>query len=500
MITLSRRQAHALRAVFRRAALGISHRGALPPLVLEAQGTQLDVKYQYEAMGIVFALPGRFEPEETILLPLDALGDFEGKADSPVVLEAAAPDRTAVRWEDRHVPQAREYHVPAENASSAFPAPPDAWASAPAELLDALADASETCSDSDTRYALTCLQFRGGAGAIVATDGRQLLVQSGFALPWEGDVLVKRTPLFASPSLPRDKPASIGKTETHVVLRAGPWSLFLEIQKDVRYPDISHVIPGDGSVTSRLNLDAEDAAFLIEALEALPGTGERFHPVTVELNGRIGLRAQGGDPPRITELALSRSRYTGNPIRLNSDRRFVARALRLGFRDVEFTDVESPVAARDHRPLYLWQPLNHESAIEPTDDVIRIESCPANTAASAAVAEPTRGCTEMRTRSHPVTSSALTPTASAAAERSTPMPSEIKTDGASSGPQTTDNGGPTGLTALIREAEALHEVLADARSRTARLITALRRQKRRDRLVASTLTALKELKLQEVNG
>lgn len=70
---------------------------------------------------------------------------------------------------------------------------------------------------------------------------------------------------------------------------------------------------------------------------------------------------------------------------------------------------------------------------------------------------------------------------------------------ATDGQPAAESAGPTGLTALIREAEALHEVLSDAKTRIARLIAALRRQKKRDRLVASTLTALKELRLQEVN-
>jgi phosphoribosyl-dephospho-CoA transferase len=57
-----------------------------------------------------------------------------------------------------------------------------------------------------------------------------------------------------------------------------------------------------------------------------------------------------------------------------------------------------------------------------------------------------------------------------------------------------------GLAALIQEAEALHEALADARTRAGRLTTALRKHRRRERLVSTTLASLKALKLQDVTG
>jgi hypothetical protein len=59
---------------------------------------------------------------------------------------------------------------------------------------------------------------------------------------------------------------------------------------------------------------------------------------------------------------------------------------------------------------------------------------------------------------------------------------------------------PTSLAAPIQEAEALHAILADARSRTARLIAGLRRQRKQSRLVQETLKSLRQLKLVEAAG
>ena len=58
----------------------------------------------------------------------------------------------------------------------------------------------------------------------------------------------------------------------------------------------------------------------------------------------------------------------------------------------------------------------------------------------------------------------------------------------------------TSLAALIQEAESLHAAPADARSRTARLIAGLRRQRKQSRLVNETLKSLRQLKLVETAG
>jgi len=57
---------------------------------------------------------------------------------------------------------------------------------------------------------------------------------------------------------------------------------------------------------------------------------------------------------------------------------------------------------------------------------------------------------------------------------------------------------PGGLSALIEEAGALHRTLSDARVRAGRLVAALRRHRRRERLVDTTLASLRALELQDV--
>ena len=137
MITLSRRQARRLRGVFRRSVLGISHKGAIPPLILRAGGSQLRAQYRYAGLAVEHVEADGPYPAEAIALPLDALAEIEGRDGSPVVLEAVAPDRTIVRWEDRGIPQTREYAVPALETLAPFPEPPARWQDSPPGLLDA---------------------------------------------------------------------------------------------------------------------------------------------------------------------------------------------------------------------------------------------------------------------------------------------------------------------------------------------------------------------------
>ena len=78
MITLTRNQVRRLRVAFRRSALGINHRGTVPPLVLRAEGAQLPAQYRYRDLAVDHVEPGSYRPAMSIAIPLDALADFEG--------------------------------------------------------------------------------------------------------------------------------------------------------------------------------------------------------------------------------------------------------------------------------------------------------------------------------------------------------------------------------------------------------------------------------------
>ena len=492
MITLTRDQVRRLRQVLRRSALGIAHKGAIPPLVLRAEGAQLRAHYRYRDLAVECVEPGSYRPAMSVAIPLDALADFEGARDSPVVLEAAAPDRTVVRWEDRAIAQSREYEVTPVDRVGQFPELPATWTSNPAGLLAALADATETGIPDSARYALNCVQLQGGHGRIVATDGRQLLVRSGFRLPWTGDVLIKGSPIFACRTLPRDRPIEVGKTESHVFFRSGPWTIACEIQKEVRFPDVEQVIPPASEVLTRLRLDPEDARFLESSLARLPGGDELNSPVTVDLNGKIAVRANAADQPgQVTELVLGRSSYTGDPVCIATNRVLLDRALRLGFGEIGFTGVESPFVCRDLSTIFAVQPLSGGESPGPDVNVIRIES---NAVTATESRVPTRPETPRSPMSEPIRNHVPEPVRPVGTNARAPVRSaEVN---ASVGPEQPG----ISLAVLIQEAEALHATFADAKTRTARLISGLRRHRKQSRLVNETLKSLRQLRLVETAG
>ncbi len=186
MITLTRRQARGLRGVFRRSVLGIAHRGPIPPAGLHRRRRPTPRETSVRPPGRRARVASAWPSSGSVALPLEALADLEGRDEATVALESLAPDRTVARWTDRGIPQAREYPVAPVGPSADFPAPPPSWAEAPTGLLDALAEATATAAEDDSRYALSCLALRPGSGSIAATDGRQVLVQGGLRLPLVG--------------------------------------------------------------------------------------------------------------------------------------------------------------------------------------------------------------------------------------------------------------------------------------------------------------------------
>ena len=184
MITLLRRQAHALRAVLRRSVLGIAHRGPSPrsssPPATANYARDIGTPTWRSSTRARSPGPRRARPP----CRWTPLAEVEGRDDSILALDPVAPDRTVVRWSDRGIPKVHEYTVPTMETIGPFPDVPGTWSEVPADLIAALAEATATSADDDTRYALSCLLLKAGRDGheVVATDGRQVLIRGGFLL------------------------------------------------------------------------------------------------------------------------------------------------------------------------------------------------------------------------------------------------------------------------------------------------------------------------------
>jgi hypothetical protein len=463
MISIPRSWAREWRAVFRR--LGKSRSGLAQAVrltvrnnLLIAQSQTLDGAAEFE-----HHCPG---PNATLVVPLDALADCESKSDDLVTMQPISESEVELRWTQNGVPQVRTYSAP--EVKTVFPEPPTAWTENPNKLLQALDDAVATAAQDATRYALDHVQLRGSAGEVIGTDSKQLLIQGGFAFPWQDAVVVPRIGLSAVKALPRSDAVHVGRTDDWVWIRTGPWSLALPIGRDMRFPPVRDIIPPVKADATRLTLDPADGEMLQTVLPDLPGADESIQPVTVDLNGTVALRAKSASQAQATELVLARSRFTGPATRFVMDRMHLSRARKLGFTGIDIVSPSRPLVFRNGKSMYVTMPGEEKSAIPPSDDVLR-------------VGEPVR--TSVANAKAPIPESLKMP----AAARTVRMANANRKTVVAHPKRSSSTPSP------IEEAVAIQADLRAVLGRVRGLSALIRRQRQHHRLVKQTLDSLKQL-------
>ena len=464
MIQITRKLALELRAVLRRAC-GVTNKAVGPPVKFTAGAAGLTVRAQGPTAAVEYHAPGTRDSDEFVV-PYACLADCEGRCDEPVTLERSH-DQLVCRWHDGGVPQDAQFAVP-KVARSKFPPLPDDLAENPGQLLAALREASDTTDIESTRFALGNVQLQ--AGKVLATDAHQLFIHAGFRFPWTGEVRIPRNAVFASKELPTDQPIRIGKSGKWLTLCTGPWTLHLAIDMEGRFPRIEDHVQAVSLAKAHLQLAPEDAQFLVQTVKRLPCGGDDYNlPVTVDLNGSVAIRAksQAGEQP--TEIILNRSRWTGDPLRFNTNRHYLARAAQLGFRDLYVFGAEAPVQCLDAERAYAWAVLNATDVVLPSAEAIRIESAgePAAVSASSLEPKPRRPMVQSTTSSNG--------------------------NGSANASQEPDVGTET----LVEQAEAVKESLRDSLSKVNELVAGLKRHRKQNKLVRTTLATLRQL--QEVS-
>jgi hypothetical protein len=138
------------------------------------------------------------------------------------VLEVVAPGKGSARWSDGGVARAAEFEAVLPSTLPDFPQEPARLQPLPANFVPAYVEAVRTTARESVRYALSHVQLRGKSGELVATDGKQLLVQGGFNFPWKDDVLVPGLPCLGSRELQTDGPAAVGRTSSTSACGSGP--------------------------------------------------------------------------------------------------------------------------------------------------------------------------------------------------------------------------------------------------------------------------------------
>jgi len=476
LITITRLLARQLREVFRR-ALKTPSKGFAPAITFRTGPEGLRVGARSGSLALEYHAPGDDPPEE-ISVPWESLADCEARRQDPVQLEAVGDGYVVARWREGDIPQMVRYDPVDPKDAAAVPAGASPLAENPARLLAALRDALETTAPVGIRYATNHVQIRGQSGTLVATDGRQLFIQGGFEFPWDEAVLIPRTRVFRCGELDTDQPVAIGRTEAWVTAKTGPWTIHLAINHEGRFPQVDELLPDPRNAAAGFRLSPADARFLVDNLARLPGNTARGAPVTLDVNDHVTVRARTGDQAPVTELILSGSKASGTPVRIHTDRRFLARAVRLGFREFCLFGPRLPVLCRDDHRRYVWALLDPDSAIAPAEETVRITSPEAQ---EDSVNHSVKSRRRKRSMPH------CPPTAEngPSTNRRGRIASAEKAD-------------PKGVTALVDEAEAVRASLRDALAKTGRLVALLKQHKRQFRTIESTLAALRRLEAIEV--
>ena len=464
MITITRLMVRQIRAVFSR-CLNSSSRGPFTPVTFCTDSSGLTIRAKSHDAAIEFHQPGDFAGEQ-FAIRFDVLKQCEGSKAAPVTLERI-DQHVAVRWNDGGIPQAIQ--VDAESTCKDFPAVPSEMQANDAQLVTALRDAAATTDSNATRYALNCLQLQGDRGKIAATDGHQLLVQDGFDFPWGDDVLIPARKVFASRELDSAESVEAGKSDDWVCVRVGPWTLHFRIEKEARFPRVEDHVPDVNSAITTLQLSDTDAMFLAKAVKRLPSGDDCNLPVTVDLNGDVAIRAKSEEQSTPTELILTNSSRSGEVIRFNTNRQFLARAMQLGFRDIHLTSPEAPAFCRDENRQYLWALLGKDGAIQPHENAIRIASPHVDDVSGSPKPKPGR--------------------------KQPPMSQSRNNQNGRSRSNGADTGsdGQAGVESLIEQAEAVKTSLRDTLTNTSELIAALKKHRKQTKLVRSTLASLRQL-------
>lgn len=460
MIELSRNTARLYRTLLRKSVLAADPRRSPVPILCQADKHGLTLFCELGEVGLGYHQAGNL-PADTMLLPASLLAEIEDRKDTPVLLEQTAPLQGRASWQEAGVPRQVEFNT---GDASELPRPPGPGrdsVSQDGSFLRALGEAARTASHETSRYAMSHIQMRGKEGALVATDGHHLLIQKGFQLPWTEDLLIPALPAFCCRELPDQEPVRLSRSKEKVLLEVGPWLFSLRIDSQSRFPDVNRVIPSAGAGSSRLYLDPEDAGVLVRALPKLPAREESTAPITLDLGRPIAVRVQDEKGPA-AEVVLGRSRFEGPAVQAVMNRKYLLRAIQLGFQTISIVKPDRPFLCKDETRIYVWMPLEASNAV-PTEN-------------ARSVQVPAQAPPENNTNRTQPRSPTPMPT-------NDPKPPEPHRNGIQDSDQFD----------LVTEMEALRNYLQQAVVTTTRLIAALKHQKRQTKAMSAALASLRRL-------
>ncbi len=368
-----------------------------------------------------------------------------------------------------------------------FPLPPPSWTGNPGELLTAIQQAMASTTKESSRYALELIQLDGASGRVTGTDGHQLFTQTGFDFPFNEALLVRSNRFVDAKEFESTQQVRVGVDDSRawLSLQTGDWTVHLPVDPISRFPKIEPLIQRTGHECTTLILTEEDSERLRNGLGDLPAAKEAYSPVTVDMNGQVIIRARGEDEQRVTELRLGSSVSRGIASCFETNRKYLQRASEMGFREIESSLQDSRVSCRDGNRLYLWMTLGagatSANASNPSN------SAPATERSPISPEIPEVSQTEAATC--PLSSNNLSPQP----QETSMTTSSHSGNGRVSSSASEGNTSEQAQENVIEQAERVRDSLTVSLSDVRSLISLLKKQKKQNRLVRSTLASLREL-------
>jgi hypothetical protein len=450
LIAIHRPSAAQFRAAVRKCVVG-RPRGPAPPVLIEQSP---DGSLIYCNLGeVALALRQPLEPGETsqVVLPATILEEIESSKQGNALIEVR--DNTGrATWEQSGNP--RESTWPLIASDLAIPPLPKTLKSNDRTLLQAMFECGKTTSDG-VRFATKRLQIQGKSGQIVGTDGRQLLIWNGFDVPFSDSLLLPAVPVFGLRDVAMANDVRIGKTSLHVVVAAGPWTVWLLIDKNGRFPNVESVVPRDAAHV--LRLDHGDRQKAAEFCSQAVAAEDDPVSVTVEFGASPALRRKSSPESSPEEIRLDHSRCEGEPVTFVLNRDHLLRALLLSVRDIRTPAENGPAVFQDERRTYVTTALVPSQAI------------PAIRPVTTALAR--------RKQFIPISQGAH------------PMATETNGRGIA---HDSESAEPLDFMA---EAEGLRDALIDVARRAGRLVTLLKHLQKQRRVLETAWSSLKNLRL-----
>jgi len=410
---------------------------------------------------LTYTLPSRTE-SDPFTLPWGTLKELVAKKYDTIDFVVQGRELT-LHWYENGIPQTKSEQS-FGSGDRRIPAKPEKTATHSFDLFDALLDASKCVDDGNVRYALGAVCLRGATNQVISTDGRQALIQDDFDFTFDNDVLCPVSKIFASREL-RDlgENVKIGVKDDWVYFNVGGVNFWLQ-KVEGKYPLMDQFIKNIDDHTW-LNVDPDDAIFVSERIEALPGKDKVHDPVYINLDkNTIAVRGHDNATHTATELRLENSCYTGSHLSLGINRKFLKNALsfgivRLGFDTKDAKDIV-PIVGFGDKKTFIAMPLETK---EPNVEPGKLTVLSSNTKASVSPKIE-----------KPVRTEKLIPTS---------RPSRnVK-------PQAKPKGKVTVLEDAMKLRLSLRTTLTDVNS----LIQSIKSQRRHDKLLRDTVNSLRKL-------